>query len=171
MLNNYLKKYSLTDREYEICELMAKGYDDREISQELIIAITTVRSHIVHIYHKFCVSGNTARVKAVLKFLQYKGTIFEDIGCKLLNLVELKKITKKIDDHNERYFKNLNNELVLLSSQNDRVTEQNKALQKNLNVFIKALKEVRTMATKDLTVNTFVNIQNKINEVLSNEVG
>lgn len=145
MLNRYKKKYSLTEREYEICELMSKGYNDREISEELIIGLTTVRTHTINIYQKFCVSGSTARVKAVLKFLQYKGTIFEDIGCKLLNLSELKKLTKIIDNHNEQYFKSINNNLALLKSQNTRITIQNINLQENLNTLKTALEKIKKL--------------------------
>lgn len=78
----------------------------------------------------------------------------------------LMKVAKQVDDENQENFKKLENELKTAQTQYQKVVQQNKELQTERNVYRKTLEEVRIMATKDLSVNTFVNIQNKINEVL-----
>jgi DNA-binding NarL/FixJ family response regulator len=57
---------TLTQREQEILELLAKGYYYKEISDNLSISYNTVRTHLQHIYEKLHVQSRTA---AVLKFL------------------------------------------------------------------------------------------------------
>ena len=57
---------TLTQREQEILELLAKGYYYKEISDNLGISYNTVRTHLQHIYEKLHVQSRTA---AVLKFL------------------------------------------------------------------------------------------------------
>ncbi len=57
---------TLTQREQEILELLAKGYYYKEISDNLNISYNTVRTHLQHIYEKLHVQSRTA---AVLKFL------------------------------------------------------------------------------------------------------
>jgi LuxR family maltose regulon positive regulatory protein len=42
----------LTPREQEILHLMAKGLSSPKIAQQLIVGVSTVRSHIKHIYSK-----------------------------------------------------------------------------------------------------------------------
>lgn len=62
----------LTKRELEVMELIVKGLDDKEIADKLFISCLTVRTHKAHIYEKYSVNGDTARVKAVIKYLKYK---------------------------------------------------------------------------------------------------
>jgi DNA-binding NarL/FixJ family response regulator len=57
---------TLTQREQEILELLAKGYYYKEISDSLGISYNTVRTHLQHIYEKLHVQSRTG---AVLKFL------------------------------------------------------------------------------------------------------
>src|SRR6516162_2307413 len=57
---------TLTQREQEILELLAKGYYYKEISDTLSISYNTVRTHLQHIYEKLHVQSRTG---AVLKFL------------------------------------------------------------------------------------------------------
>lgn len=56
---------SLSNREHEILELLAKGMLYKEISTRLGIAQETVRKHVYHIYEKLHVNN---RVEAVNKF-------------------------------------------------------------------------------------------------------
>jgi LuxR family maltose regulon positive regulatory protein len=42
----------LSEREVEILRLMAKDLTSPQIAEKLIIAVSTVRSHRKHIYHK-----------------------------------------------------------------------------------------------------------------------
>ncbi|MCU0772831.1 MAG: response regulator transcription factor [Verrucomicrobia bacterium] len=57
----------LSGREREILELLANGELYKEIADKLGISITTVRSHIQHIYEKLHVH---TRTEAVAKFLK-----------------------------------------------------------------------------------------------------
>lgn len=56
---------SLSSREKEVLELLAKGMMYKEISAQLFISAETVRKHVYHIYEKLHV-GN--RVEAINKF-------------------------------------------------------------------------------------------------------
>lgn len=56
---------SLSNREHEILELLAKGLLYKEISTKLGIAQETVRKHVYHIYEKLHVNN---RVEAVNKY-------------------------------------------------------------------------------------------------------
>ncbi len=66
----------LTNRELEVLSLMAKGYSNKEIAEELFITEATVITHIRHLYQKLEITeykghgGATYRVRAVLKFLE-----------------------------------------------------------------------------------------------------
>lgn len=59
----------LTPREEEVLRLMAAGLSNREIAEELIIAVGTVKAHLHHIYGKLGVRGRTeaaARARELL---------------------------------------------------------------------------------------------------------
>ena len=56
----------LTPREREIVEALALGCQYKEIADRLGIGISTVRTHLQHVYEKLQV-GN--RTEAVVKFL------------------------------------------------------------------------------------------------------
>ncbi|MDB6029497.1 MAG: DNA-binding response regulator, partial [Verrucomicrobiales bacterium] len=55
----------LSDRECEIVTLLAKGYQYKEIAEQLSISPLTVRSHLRRIYEKLHVR---TRTEAVMKF-------------------------------------------------------------------------------------------------------
>jgi DNA-binding NarL/FixJ family response regulator len=57
---------SLTQRETEIVELLARGHRYKEIAATLDISFDTVRSHLRNIYEKLHVSSRT---EAVVKYL------------------------------------------------------------------------------------------------------
>ncbi len=57
---------NLTQRENEILELVAQGYRDKEIADQLTLSVRTVGTHIRNIYEKLHVRSRT---EAVLKFL------------------------------------------------------------------------------------------------------
>ncbi len=57
---------NLTARELEILDLLAQGYQYKEIATKLSIATGTVRNHLQHIYEKLHVRSRT---EAVVKFL------------------------------------------------------------------------------------------------------
>ena len=62
---------SLTPREREVLQAFADGCSDKEIAQRLQVSLTTVRTHVEHIYAKLDV---TSRVQAV-RFAFHHGLI------------------------------------------------------------------------------------------------
>ena len=61
------KNEKLSHREEEILQALCKGYSSKEISEHFSISITTVNTHLHHIYEKLHVRSRT---EAVLKFLK-----------------------------------------------------------------------------------------------------
>jgi DNA-binding NarL/FixJ family response regulator len=56
---------TLTGREEEILDLLAKGYLSKEISSSLAISVRTLETHLHHIYEKLHVRS---RAQAVAKY-------------------------------------------------------------------------------------------------------
>ena len=54
--------HDLTDREYDVLELMIKGLNNREIGEELVISSSTVKNHVSSILSKM---GTSSRTQAV----------------------------------------------------------------------------------------------------------
>ncbi|MFF7070326.1 response regulator transcription factor [Streptomyces pseudovenezuelae] len=52
----------LTEREREILDLIARGYTNRRIARELVLAEKTVRNHVSHVFAKIQVSDRAAAV-------------------------------------------------------------------------------------------------------------
>ncbi|MEJ2710890.1 MAG: response regulator transcription factor [Anaerolineales bacterium] len=65
----------LTDRETEVLRLLAKGHDNQEIAEKLVIAEVTVRTHISRILGKLHLAN---RVQATLYALREGLTSLED---------------------------------------------------------------------------------------------
>ena len=61
------KDEKLSQREEEILQVLCKGYSSKEISEHFSISVTTVNTHLHHIYEKLHVRSRT---EAVLKFLK-----------------------------------------------------------------------------------------------------
>jgi DNA-binding NarL/FixJ family response regulator len=66
----------LTTREKDILQLIAKGYANKEIASQLDVGVSTVRTHIEHIYEKLHVH---CRTEAAAKYLvgSDRGTVVE----------------------------------------------------------------------------------------------
>lgn len=69
-LNEFSKKFGLTAREQEVLVLVNNGKSNQEISDELVISLSTVKKHI---YNLFCKTGVSNRRQLILLFLDYKG--------------------------------------------------------------------------------------------------
>lgn len=52
----------LTQREIEVLMLVNSGYSNRQIADQLVIGVTTVKKHITHIYGKLGVSSRTQAI-------------------------------------------------------------------------------------------------------------
>lgn len=57
----------LTSREEEILQLLAEGYQNKEIADRLGVAVSTIATHLHNIYQKLHVG---TRAEAVVKYLQ-----------------------------------------------------------------------------------------------------
>ena len=57
----------LTDRERDVLELLAKGYTNRQIADQLGITANTVKKHVDHILQKLQVSTRAAAVAVALR--------------------------------------------------------------------------------------------------------
>jgi DNA-binding NarL/FixJ family response regulator len=57
----------LTPREHDVLELLVKGMSYKKIADELIISVSTVRTHIIHIYEKLQVHSKTEAVAKALE--------------------------------------------------------------------------------------------------------
>jgi DNA-binding NarL/FixJ family response regulator len=64
---NKAEETSLSTRETEILAQLAEGLSNKEIAARLCISVSTVRSHLLHIYEKLHVRGRT---EAAAKFLR-----------------------------------------------------------------------------------------------------
>jgi DNA-binding NarL/FixJ family response regulator len=58
---------SLTVREVEILQLVARGMNNRTIAGELFISESTVKAHMIHIFEKLGVADRTAAVTTALR--------------------------------------------------------------------------------------------------------
>ena len=53
----------ISDREYEVLELLAEGCSNREIGDKLFVSPNTVKTHLAHLYGKLEVSRRTQAVQ------------------------------------------------------------------------------------------------------------
>ncbi len=57
----------LTRREYEVICLISKGYNNKEIGQELFISEKTVKNHVSNIFKKIKVNDRTQAALFAIK--------------------------------------------------------------------------------------------------------
>jgi LuxR family maltose regulon positive regulatory protein len=52
----------LSERELEVLRLIVAGFTNREIAEQLIVSLGTIKTHINHIYQKLGVRNRTQAV-------------------------------------------------------------------------------------------------------------
>lgn len=60
-----VSEYGLTEREWEVVQLIAKSFTDDEISEAMAISKNTLKKHIGNIYNKMNINSRVALMKAV----------------------------------------------------------------------------------------------------------
>lgn len=65
----------LSERQKQVCELLARGFSDKEIAKELDLALPTVKLHIQSVKYVFRAKN---RVSLVLEYLKEKGELNEN---------------------------------------------------------------------------------------------
>ncbi len=63
--SDMITKYRLTQREYEILQLLNLGMHNNEISTKLFISENTTKKHVAHIFEKLNVSSRSQLVRVV----------------------------------------------------------------------------------------------------------
>ena len=61
----------LTERERDVLKLLVEGYNNSEIAEQLMVSLSTVKSHVSHILEKL---GVTSRLEAVTLSIRHKLT-------------------------------------------------------------------------------------------------
>lgn len=69
---------SLTEREMEVLEAMAKGYTNKAIAAQLGISDRTVQGHIAHIFHKMNANSRTEAVMRAVSLGWLSQSIIDD---------------------------------------------------------------------------------------------
>jgi DNA-binding NarL/FixJ family response regulator len=64
---HHSEEETLSAREIEVLELVARGTSNKEIAKELWISETTVKSHLLHTFEKLGVSDRTAAVTEAIR--------------------------------------------------------------------------------------------------------
>ena len=54
-----LEKLNLSNREYEVLQLMAKGYSNAEIAESLFLTVSTIKTHTSNLFLKMDVKSRT----------------------------------------------------------------------------------------------------------------
>jgi DNA-binding NarL/FixJ family response regulator len=76
-MDTHTNSYDLSEREFQIMELVAMGKFNKEIADELNIKPDTIAKHLHHIFYKM---GAQNRTEATLKFLEMTGRIILAAG-------------------------------------------------------------------------------------------
>ncbi len=57
-----LKKLNLSSREYEVLQLLAKGYSNTDIAESLFLSLSTIKTHVSNLYLKIDVKSRTQAI-------------------------------------------------------------------------------------------------------------
>ena len=58
-----LKKLNLSNREYQVLQLLAKGNSNAEISDKLFLSLSTVKTHVSNLFIKMDVKSRTQAIE------------------------------------------------------------------------------------------------------------
>lgn len=58
-----LQRLNLTQREYEVLQLLCKGYSNAEIAESLFLALSTVKTHVSNIFIKMDVKSRSQTIE------------------------------------------------------------------------------------------------------------
>ena len=58
-----LKKLNLSNREYEVLQLLAKGYSNAEVAKNLFLSLSTVKTHVSSLFIKLDVKSRTQTIE------------------------------------------------------------------------------------------------------------
>ena len=67
-LYSFMLEFGLSDREVEICTMVARGMRNREIAEKLFIAESTVKDHVTSIFEKLDISSRAGIAPKLLGF-------------------------------------------------------------------------------------------------------
>jgi len=56
---NQLRELGLTNREYEVLQLLGKGYSNAQIAEALFLSLSTIKTHVSNLYLKLDVKSRT----------------------------------------------------------------------------------------------------------------
>ncbi|WP_373766895.1 HTH-type transcriptional regulator MalT [Glaesserella sp.] len=68
-----LKISPLTQREWQVLGLIYSGYSNEQISQELVVAMTTIKTHIRNLYQKIGVANRSEAIEYTRELLRMMG--------------------------------------------------------------------------------------------------
>lgn len=58
-----LDKLNLSSREYEVLQLLAKGYSNADIAESLFLSLSTVKTHVSNLFVKMDVKSRTQTIE------------------------------------------------------------------------------------------------------------
>ncbi|MBN8863282.1 MAG: DNA-binding response regulator [Sphingobacteriales bacterium] len=58
-----LEKLNLSSREYEILQLLAKGYSNADLAGNLFLSLSTIKTHVSNLYFKMDVKSRTQAIE------------------------------------------------------------------------------------------------------------
>jgi ATP/maltotriose-dependent transcriptional regulator MalT len=58
-----LQKLQLSNREYEVLQLLTKGYSNAEIAENLFLSLSTVKTHASNLFYKMDVKSRTQAIE------------------------------------------------------------------------------------------------------------
>lgn len=58
-----LESLAISERQYQVLELLAEGCSNKEIADKLFVSENTVKTHLAHLYDKLDVSRRTQAVR------------------------------------------------------------------------------------------------------------